>query len=118
MQGKSEVNLKGYFYMIRSLLSCLWVIKDKSVLPMHIEGLMVHIDEDKREQLKKLIELKATVTEKYLHVKDEELDQWITGLREVIETSKENPGVNNSDYTLLNDFFLKTLNGEANYRLG
>ena len=104
--------------MIRSLLSCLWVLKDKSVLPMHIEGLMVYIDENRREQLRKLIKLKATVDESYMHVKDEELEKWILNLRNDIETSKANLGVNNADYNLLNDFFLKTVNGKANDKMG
>ncbi len=116
MRDTNEVKLKGYFYLIRSLLSCLWIIKDKSVLPMHIEGLMVYIDEDKREQLRNLIALKATVTEKYMHLKDEGLNKWIVELWDLIEASKENLGVNDTDYSLLNDFFLKTLNAKTDDR--
>ncbi len=114
LKDAEEVKLKSYFYLIRSLLNCNWIIKDKSVLPMHIEGLMVFLDDDIKYKLRELIALKATVGEKYLHPKDDDLNKWITGLWEVIEMSKENLGINRTDFSLLNNFFLKTINGNVN----
>ena len=80
LEGKEEFKLKSYFYLIRSLLSCNWIIKDNSVLPMEIEGLMKYIDEDFKVELRKLIALKATVGEKYLHRKDDKLNERILNL--------------------------------------
>jgi predicted nucleotidyltransferase len=104
-----EVKLKSYFYLIRSLLSCNWIIKDNSVLPMHIDGLMKYVEEEYKERLRYLIKLKSTVGEKYLHPKDEKLNAWILSLFEFIETGKENLLVNKMDSSLLNEFFLKML---------
>ena len=109
LKDANDVKLKSYFYLIRSLLSSYWIIKDKSVLPMHIEGLMVLIDEDSKKRLRELIQLKAGVGEKYLHPKDEVLNKWITEMWELIESSKENLGVNRTDIKGLNEFFLKTI---------
>ena len=109
LKDASDVKLKSYFYLIRSLLSCNWIIQKKSVLPMHIEGLMVLIDDDKRKRLRALIQLKAGVGEKYLHPKDEGLNKWIMDLWALIEASKENLGVNRTDMKQLNDFFLQTI---------
>lgn len=109
LKDENEFKLKNFFYLIRSLLSCNWIIKDNSVLPMDIEGLMKYIDEEHREKLRKLIELKATVGEKYLHKKDEKMNVWILSLLEYIEVSKDNLIVNKSDMSLLNEFFLKML---------
>jgi uncharacterized protein len=109
LKDANEIKLKSYFYLIRSLLSCHWIIKDKSVLPMHIEGLMVLIDSALRDKLRQLIQLKAGVSEKYMHPKDEELHQWITDLWELVEANKENLGVNGTDMKQLNAFFLKTI---------
>lgn len=67
LKDKKEINLKSYFYLIRSLLSCHWIVKDKSLLPMDIEGLMTLIDAKLRNVLRDLIKLKAGVDEKYLH---------------------------------------------------
>ncbi len=115
LKDKEAYKLKSYFYLIRSLLSCNWIIQDNAVVPMHIEGLMKYVDESKKEKLRTLIALKATVAEKYLHPKDDYLNDWITNLFEQIETAKYNLFVNNSNMKLLNEFFLKMLYAKANH---
>ena len=115
LKDKEELKLKSYFYLIRSLLSCNWIIKDKTVLPMHIEGLMKYVEEEYKERLRELIALKATVGEKYLHKKDDKLNEWILSLFEFIEAGKENLLVNKADMGLLNKFFLKMLYAKAHH---
>jgi predicted nucleotidyltransferase len=117
VKDKQSFKLKNYFYLMRSLLSCNWIVKNKTVLPMHIEGLMKYINEHQRKLLRGLIGLKSTVGEKYLHPKDENLNIWITELFEFIESNKENLGVSKTDFSLLNNFFLKTLYERADNRL-
>jgi hypothetical protein len=82
---------------------------------MHIEGLMKYVEEEYRERLRTLIALKATVGKKYLHKKDDKLNEWILSLFDYIEAGKENLAVNNADMGLLNDFFLKMLYAKADY---
>jgi predicted nucleotidyltransferase len=113
LKDKEEVKLKSYFYLIRSLLSCNWILKDNAVLPMHIEGLMEYVEEEYKERLRNLIKLKVNVGEKYLHPKDEKINAWITGLFDFIEAGKANLVVNKADIGLLNEFFLKMLYGKA-----
>lgn len=113
LKDKEDVKLKNYFYLIRSLLSCHWIVKAKSVLPMDIEGLMTLIGTERRDEFRALIKLKAEVAEKYLHPKDESLNEWITELFELLDRSKENLGVNRNDNSLLNQFFLKMVNNNA-----
>ncbi|MEO6252093.1 MAG: nucleotidyltransferase domain-containing protein [Ferruginibacter sp.] len=115
LKDKEEVKLKSYFYLVRSLLSCNWIIKDNTVLPMHIEGLMKYLEEEYKGRLRALIKLKATVGEKYLHPKDEDLNDWIGNLFEFIEAGKENLVVNKADIGLLNEFFLKMLYAKADH---
>jgi uncharacterized protein len=114
LKDKDEFKLKSYFYLIRSLLSSNWIIKDNSVLPMHIEGLMQYIDEEYKGRLRELIALKATVGEKYLHKKDEKLNEWVLNLFECIEAEKENLMANKADMRLLNEFFLKMWYAKVN----
>jgi hypothetical protein len=116
VKNKEAFKLKNYFYLMRSLLSCNWIVNDKTVLPMHIERLMKYIDEDKKTLLRELIELKSTVGEKYLHPKDEKLNNWIVELFESVESNKENLGVNKTDFSPLNNFFLKTIYEGADNR--
>ena len=103
----NEFKLKSWFYLTRSLLSCNWIIQDKSVLPMHIEGLMQYVDDDVKNNIRALIELKKGVGEKYLHQRDEKSNTWVLGLFQLIEASKNDLGVSKTDMGLLNEFFLK-----------
>ncbi len=113
IKGKKEFKLKSLFYLVRSLLSCNWIIQDKTVLPMHIEGLMRYTDDETRNKLKMLIELKKDVTEKYQHQKDEDLDAWIIKTFDIIEASKDQLVVSKTNMSLLNEFFLKMLKTDA-----
>jgi uncharacterized protein len=115
LKDKDEVKLKSYFYLIRSLLSCNWIVGDKSVLPMNIEGLMKPINSERTDELRTLIKLKAGVDEKYLHPKDESLNNWIRQMFEILERSKDNLGVSKSDNSALNEFFLKTVNDDVDH---
>ncbi len=113
LKDKQEVRLKNYFYLIRSLLSCNWIVNDKTVLPMDIEGLMKLIDTGRRIEIRNLIKLKERVDEEYLHTKDRSLDSWVDSLFEVLDGSRENMGVSKADHSALNEFFLKMVNGNA-----
>lgn len=109
-KDQNEVRLKGFFYLIRSLLSCNWIIKDEEVLPMHIEGLMKYINDDSKDYLRGLISLKSIVVEKHLHPKDKMMYDIVLNLFDFIERNKSGVGVNENDYSLLNNFFIRMLN--------
>lgn len=117
IQDQQKFRLKNYFYLIRSMLSCNWIIESDAVLPMHIEGLMELIDDERKTELRKLIEIKSTVNEKYLYTKDESLNTWILALWNKIEGAKDKLGAISSSYTLLNEFFIKTINEDADNRM-
>ena len=114
IKDSNEIKLKGYFYLVRSLLSCNWIVKDNTVLPMDIEGLMNLTTEANRSILRELIVLKATVSEKYLHPKNAKLHQLAVELFDFIEPSKDGLGINDNSYELMDKFFLKMLNENAN----
>lgn len=80
---------------------------------MHFEGLLKYAGEDKKAELRELVELKKTVGEKYLHTRDERLHEWIVDLFAKIESGKNELGVNRTDMTLLDEFFLKMLYEKA-----
>ena len=109
LRDKEEYKLKSWFYLVRSLLSCNWIVNDKTVLPMHIEGLMKYSTDDVNTELRELIKLKGTVGEKYLHKKDANLNEWIADLFKMLELKKNDLGANKTSMSLLNDFFLKRI---------
>ena len=113
LNNKEEIKLKSFFYLVRSLLSCNWIIYDDNVLPMQIEGLMKYIDDDLKNNLKELIKLKATVGEKYLHKADTYLYGWIKTMFEKLSLAN-NIKINNESMDSLNEFFIKMFYAKAN----
>lgn len=114
MQGKDEVKLKAFFYLVRSLLSCCWIVTDDAVPPMHLEGLLKCATEEEKATLRELVALKATKTESYVHPLSTWMQGMVTQEFTYLETKKANLQAASQDYSLLNDFFLKTLHGHDN----
>lgn len=104
-----EVKLKSFFYLVRSLLSCNWILEDDSIVPMNIVPLMNYIPGKVSDQLRSLIDLKSTKNESYLYPSSPELNSWIETMFGKIEMEKNKPGVNRNSMELLNQFFLKQL---------
>jgi predicted nucleotidyltransferase len=113
IKDSETIKLKSYFYLVRSLLSCNWIVKNKAVLPMDIEGLMQLTTEANRTTLRNLIALKATVGEKYLHQKEAVLQNIVLELFDYIDPLKDNLGVNDNNFSELDAFFLKILYEKA-----
>ena len=80
---------------------------------MDIEGLMELTTEENRTTLRNLIALKATIGEKYLHQKDAILQNIVVELFDYIDPLKDNLGVNDNSFKVLDAFFLKTLYEKA-----
>ncbi len=104
-----EIKLKGLFYLIRSLLSCKYVIENEIVAPMYISGLMNTIPAEVKNKINELIALKVTVEEKYLHKKENWIDDWITATFAFLETSKEKITIAKNDFNSLDIFFKNTI---------
>jgi hypothetical protein len=109
LNDKEEYKLKSVFYLVRSLLSCNWILENDTVLPMDIFGLMKYAGDEQKEKLNQLIALKATVGEKYLHPKDAALNEWIAAWFEKAEQNKDRLAANKNNMAALNEFFLKML---------
>lgn len=114
IKDKDAIKLKAYFYLVRSLLSCNWIVKNDSVVPMDIQSLMQLISQEDRALLQSLIALKATVDEKYLHTKSAAMQELVVRLFNTVEASKDTLGVNSNSYALIDEFFIKTLYESTN----
>lgn len=109
LKDKDEYKLKSLFYLVRSLLSCNWILEDKKVLPMDIFGLMLYATDEQKLKINELVALKATVGEKYQHPKDTRVHKWIVAWFEKAEAGKDKVEANKKDIADLNEFFLKML---------
>ncbi|WP_153795792.1 nucleotidyltransferase domain-containing protein [Foetidibacter luteolus] len=116
LKDKNEIKLKSFFYLVRSLLSCNWIIQNSSVLPMNIFGLMDTIDDAARSKLEELIKLKAGVNEKYLHPKSLWMHNWVESMWFKLKSSGKKIGVSKTSFADLDAFFLKMINGNVNDR--
>jgi uncharacterized protein len=114
LKDKDEYKLKSLFYLVRSLLSCNWILEDNCVLPMDIFGLMQYASNEQQKKINELIALKATVGEKYLHGKDLMLNKWITSWFENAEANKGKLIARKNDLKELNAFFLKMMDATNN----
>lgn len=109
MKDQQQFKLKNYFYLLRSLLSCNWIMNDGSVPPMHIEGLMQYIGDEDRGMIRELIRLKADKNESYVHDSTKDQRRLITHLLKTTENKGESLPVCREDFSKLNSFFIKQL---------
>jgi|SRR6218665_106071 len=114
MKDQQQLKLKSYFYLLRSLLSCNWIINDESVSPMHIEGLMKYISDEDRGMIRELIQLKSGENESYMHDCTKDQRRLITDLLNATENKGGNLPVCREDFTKLNNFFIKQLDATDN----
>jgi predicted nucleotidyltransferase len=109
IKDADKVKLKGLFYLIRSLLSCKYLVANNTVAPMHIFGLMDTIDTELKENIKSLIALKATVNEKFLYKKELWISNWIANTFAELELIKENIPISKNDFASLDHYFKKII---------
>lgn len=78
MEGRSEVRLKKYFYVIRPLLSLLWLQGQSSLPPMNIEDLLAEISLKKElaSAVRRLLETKRRTQETGLGTRIKIIDDW------------------------------------------
>lgn len=117
MEDEAAVKLKAWFYMIRSLLSCLWVVErgKQSVLPMHLEGLMDGIGGDRRMLLRDMVALKSVQPESFRYVIPDEVKAWTSSLFDKLDNLEERPEVSSGDMKILDRFFLKMTDAYDEY---
>ncbi|MET0466177.1 MAG: nucleotidyltransferase domain-containing protein [Chitinophagaceae bacterium] len=110
IQGRSQFKLKSFFYLLRSLLSCNWIVNDNQLPPMHIEGLMIYLSETDREMIRQLIKQKAALNESYLHNANSGELEIVGRLFEAVSGKGDSLPVSSEDYEKMDRFFIKQLN--------
>lgn len=107
---KQNIKLKALFYLLRSLFSCNWIVDVAKVVPMTIHELLTKVDPEFQQEVGQLIELKATVDERYFHTIDPKLVKRIEDLFKKIEVGPAGMPVSKErGFTKLNEFFVEKL---------
>lgn len=74
-----QVKLKRYFYALRPLLACLWIVEKQTVPPMEFEHLRAVItDNAVQNAINELLEKKKVAEEKALITPIPVLNQWLS----------------------------------------
>lgn len=107
-----RVRLKKYFYVLRPLLACKWILAEGTPPPMRFSELMdKYLDESIREDVLTLLELKMNSPEiaegKRFDKVNEYLDKNIEEIGEIIEAM---PSAHEGTWDELNEVFLSVLN--------
>ena len=110
VKDEQEVKLKKWFYLLRSLLMCVWVIKHPlAPPPMDIYNLMELLTAAEKQLIVELIAAKSQLNEKDTYPNTPAMETLIDQLLATAKSGMDNLAVNKQDYALLNQFFLNTL---------
>lgn len=105
------VKFKKYFYVLRPILACLWILEKGTPPPMLFEELVQdELDPDLRDEVNRLLEWKRTAPEVKMIPKIQVLNDYIGERIEEIETKiREIHQEKELDWEPLNSLFLSQL---------
>lgn len=106
-----NVKLKKYFYVLRPLLACKWILAEGTPPPMLFGTLMEkHLDEEVRPDVERLLEIKMNTPEvgegKRIDRLNEYLDRSIAEIESIIAAL---PAENVQSWNELNELFLSLI---------
>ena len=109
------VKLKKYFYVLRPLLACEWILKHSTPPPMLFTELTDDcLPEDLREPVDALLRKKMASSELGQGKRIDALNRYIeNGFNRIEKELEQMKNVRNTDWMTLNDIFLKVLYGTA-----
>ena len=109
-----EVSYKKYFYVLRALLCCQWILNKNSIPPILFDDLVKELfPENLKSVLDKLLEIKKSTSEKKEGKRFPELDDFIE--RGFVEIENELATLQSGEkhsFEKLNKVFLEVLMGE------
>lgn len=103
------VRLKKYFYVLRPILACRWIIAEQTPPPMLFSELAEkYLDSSIKDDVERLLELKMKSREVTLGKKIDPLNSYIdSSLEEIEEIIERMPGEKQKGLEDLNEIFLK-----------
>lgn len=111
LQENENYKLKQFFYALRASVICLWILEKDELPPIEflkaIQGLQ--IEQILVNRIHELIQLKATVSEKYLHNGESELIEFMVNSIKKAEQSAQSLPSSGIKTEELNAFFIQTL---------
>ena len=105
------VKIKKYFYVLRPVLACRWILETKTPPPMLFSELMeAELPDALREEVERLLELKQNVPEVKMIAKVDKLNTYLeNSIEDIRNTLKTLNETKMADWQELNDLFLQQL---------
>lgn len=105
------VRLKKYFYVLRPLLACKWILEEGTPPPMLFSELMNrYLDESIKSDVSELLDLKINNPEITEGKRFEKVNEYLDGnISDIEEKIKELPSSHNQTWDELNKVFLSIL---------
>ena len=112
IDNKSKVKLKKYFYVLRPLMACNWILDHKTPPPVLFDSLLneMETDDELYIAIQDLLSRKKNVNETELINRIPVLEEYITTEFSSIKVSADMmKNDKNNDWRLLNSLFMKCL---------
>ncbi|MFC6998873.1 nucleotidyltransferase domain-containing protein [Rufibacter roseus] len=107
---EQNVKLKSYFYLLRTTLASRWIVEYRTMPPMLFTELLPLVEDPSLlQKIEELLTLKATVTEQYVHPKEEALEQYLYQTLRYCESKAEDMPKANGSTEALDTLFRKTV---------
>lgn len=111
------VKVKKYFYVLRPLLACEHIKRNRTAPPMLFSEMLHFLDENVRTEVDKLLELKSKTSELGLQPRIDGLNTYIEEQITIFERFVEEIESDyNSSWGKLNELFLSVLNKKFNVK--
>ncbi len=106
-----QVRLKKYFYVIRPILACKWILKEQTPPPMLFTELAEkYLDNDIKPDIDSLLDIKMKTPEVTMGKRIDALNKYIDrNIEEMTEIVKGLPEENGGDWEELNRLFLSLI---------
>jgi uncharacterized protein len=102
----AEVKLKSYFYLLRTTLASLWIVEKKTIPPLQFRELLPLVQQETiLHKIQELLDLKAKVSEGYLHPKETQLEEYTGAMLHYCESKTDTFIKHQGDTDKLNVFF-------------
>lgn len=109
--NSEEYKLKKFFYTLRASVACLWILEKEELPPIEFRKMLNGLDlpGNLKIRIDELIEIKSIISETYLHKGENVLIEFIKTCIKRAENESQSLPSSKGKMTVLNDFFLKTL---------
>ncbi len=111
IQEKDEYKLKSFFYALRSVTVCKWILEKEDIPPIEFKKIIAELEiaSKLKNRINELIAIKSTISESYLHKGEKELIRYIETIIDEAEEKGKRLAASEGKLEDLNIFFRKIL---------